>query len=375
MSNEALPKEILQLIKPQQVRSYALAKGWQRVPGVNGKIALFSHPQGQWDQLLVPMDESLDDYAKRLRDVVENLAEFESLPVVEVLNDLMAWDADTLRYRVASSATGRGSIPLMEGIQLLEGAKRSILAAACSVLNPVTHHPRMSRSEAQQLLHACHLGQTERGSYSVSLSCPLRAVEQDQALLPGNEPFTRRAVAMLMRSLSRMIVAIEADTIPDVFKTVPEEPVISANLCEALLQMQPEDENSHLDVKASWATTLPPQNPIPSMVRIKREYFPIIEDVSKKLLPAQAPAAALFVGYIVSLGGEPGEDGRMQGEATLAVMHEEQIQLVRVDLSSDNWHVAHAALGAHGIVRIKGILHRGTRVHRITDIIEFAQVQ
>ena len=344
MLHEGLPKNILQLIKPQQVRSYALAKGWQRVPDVNGRIALFNHPNGNWDQLIVPMDESFDDYANRLRDVIENLAAFESRPVVEVLNDLITPDADILRYRVASLATGRGSIPLMDGIQLLEGAKRSILAAACSVVSPITYHPRMSRTEAQQLLSACHLGQTERGSYSVSVSCPLRAVEQDQVLIQGVEPFTRRAVATLMRSLSRIVGAIEADTIPHVFEQVPGEPVISANLCEALLQMQPHDENSQLDVKASWATTLPPQAPIPNIIRIKQEYFPIIEDVSKKLLPAQAPAAALFVGYIVNLGGEPGEDGRMQGEATLAVMHEEQMQLVRVDLSPDYWQVAHAAL-------------------------------
>ena len=128
---------------------------------MNGRIALFSHPDGEWDQLIVPMDESFDDYAQRLRDVIENLATFESRPAVEVLDDLITPDADIIRYRVASPVTGRGSIPLMEGIQLLEGAKRSILAAACSVVNPITYHPRMSRAEAQQLLNACHLGQTE----------------------------------------------------------------------------------------------------------------------------------------------------------------------------------------------------------------------
>jgi hypothetical protein len=375
MSNEALPKGILQLIKPQQVRTYALAKGWQRVPDVNGRIALFNHPQGHWDQLIVPMEESFDDYAKRLRDVVENLAAFESRPLIEVLNDLINVDADTLRYRVASPETGRGSIPLMEGIQLLEGAKRTILAAACSVVSPVAYHPRMSRTEAQQLLSACHLGQTERGSYSLLVSCPLRAVEQDQALVPGVEPFTRRAVATLMRSLSRIVGAIEADTIPNVFQAAPDQPVISANLCEALLDMRPQDENSQLDVKVSWATTFPPRAAIPSIVRIKHEYFPIIEDVSKKLRPAQAPAGALFVGYVANLGGEPGDDGRMQGEATLSVMYEEQMQLVRVDLSPDNWHVAYVALEAHGFVRIRGIFHRGTRVHRITDISEFAKLE
>ena len=85
MSNNSLPKEILRLIKPQQVRGYAIAKGWQRVPNVNCGIALFNHPKGKWDQLIVPMDESFDDYANRLRDVVENLAGFESRSVAEVL--------------------------------------------------------------------------------------------------------------------------------------------------------------------------------------------------------------------------------------------------------------------------------------------------
>ena len=135
MKDETLPKDILQLIKPQQVRGYAIAKGWQRVPNVNGDIALFNYPGAQWDQLIVPMDESIDDYSNRLRDVVEILAQFESRPVTQILNDLLTPESDILRYRVASPATGRGSIPLIEGIQLLEGARRSLLAAACSVVS------------------------------------------------------------------------------------------------------------------------------------------------------------------------------------------------------------------------------------------------
>ncbi|TVS21027.1 MAG: hypothetical protein EA424_00980 [Planctomycetaceae bacterium] len=375
MVDSLLPSSILQLLKPQQVRSYALAKGWQRIPGVNGDIALFQHPAGQWDQLIVPMDESLDDYPRRLRDVIENLANFENRPVEEVLNDLLSPDADILRYRVISPATGRGTIPLVDGIQLLEGARRSILAAACSVVQPHPYHPRMSRTEAQQLLNACQLGQTERGSYSVSIACPLRAVEQDQDLLPDIDPFTRQAIALLMRSVSRIISAIEADTVPAVFDEVPEAPVVSANLCEALLQAQPQDGQSVLDVSASWATTLPPKTPLPTKVRIKHEYFPIIQDISRKLRPAVAPTADLFVGYIANLGGQPGEDGRMQGEATLSIVYEEQIQSARVDLSPEWWGIAHAALGSHGIVRFRGVFHRGARLHRITNITEFALVQ
>ncbi len=338
-------------------------------------MAPFGHSDAAFNQLIVPTDESVIDYGRRVRDIVQNLSEFESRPQIEVLNDLINPDADILRYRVASRATGRGSIPLIEGIRLLEGAKRSILSAACSVVNPVAHHPRMSRTEAQQLLEACQLGQTERSSYAVSVSCPLRAVEGDEPLLPGAEPFMRRTVATLMRSASRVVTAIEADSVPDVFRPAANQPVVSANLCDAILQMQPTDENSYLDIKVSWAATLKPAELIPGQVRIKYEYFPIIEDISKKLRPAQAPAVSLFVGYVDTLGGEPGDDGRMRGEAVISVMYEEQMQPARIDLSGDDWQVAYAALGAHGIVRFKGILHRGTRMHRVTEVGEFARVQ
>lgn len=375
MKDDALPTNILQLIKPQQVRSYALAKGWKRMQGVNGGIALYNHPSTEWDQLLVPMEDSFDDYAKRLRDVVDTLANFERRPVSELLNDLINSDADIIRYRVASTATGRGSIPLTEGIKLLEGARRSIMAAACSAINPIRCHPRMTRTESQQLINACHLGQTERGSYSVSVACPLRAVEQDQPLLSGSEPFTRLAVATLMRSLSRIVTAIDDDNVSEILQQRSDEPVVSANLCEAVLQMQPQDEGSQLDVRVSWASTLAPPSAIPSIVRIKHEYFPFISDVAKKLRPNETPSSSEFFGYVVELDGQPGDDDQMQGEATLSVMHEEQAQLVRVDLSPEDWQTAHKAFGDHGLVRVRGTFHRGTRIHHITGISDFGQLK
>lgn len=373
--HDPFPKSLLKLITPQQVRSYALAKGWQRVAAVNGDIALFQHPGGNFDQLIVPMDESLDDYGKRLREVVGNLAEFEARPAAEVLTDLIAPESDTLRYRVASLATGRGSIPLVDGIRLLDGAKRSILAASCSVVNPVAHHPRMSRAEAQQLLCACHLGQTENESYAISVSCPLRAVEQDQPLLPGHEPFTRRAVSLLMRSISRLVSAIESDNIPSVFQAGPQQPALSANLCDALLQMQPQEEGSHLDIKASWAATLPAQAPIPAAVRIKHEYFPIIGDVFKELQAEKAPESSLFVGYVDTLNGQPDGEGRMQGDATISIVHEEELRKAHVELNPKDYQVAIHAHSIAGAVKFKGILHLGRRTHRISNISEFARVE
>jgi hypothetical protein len=375
MSNEMLPRTLLRQVTSQRMRAYAQANGWRRVAGVNGGIALFDHPGASWDQLLVPMDETYDDYDRSVLEVIRTLSGFESRAPWEVLNDLLMFDSDVLRFRVGSAAARRGTLPLSEGIRLLEGARRSLLAAASSVIDPVSHHPRMTRAEALQFVNACQMGQTERGSFTATVSCPLHAVEEDPRSLGDVEPFARSATSFLMRSLHRVVVAIEADEVSAVFRQDDSAPTLSANFCDALLKMQPPEESSTLTVSATWASTLPPRPETPTRVRVKHEYFSIVEEISRRLRPVKAPAASLFVGYVETLNGQPGDDGRMQGETTLSTIHEEEMIKARADLGPDDYQKAVDAHRTAAPVRFKGILHRGHRVHRVAEIHDFSILQ
>ncbi len=325
MTYETRPRDLLRLISPQEVRTYAKAKGWRRVEGINGEIALFEHLEAPWEQLVVPMDETFDDYDKRIFEVIQTLAGIEARPVAEILDDLLMPDSDVLRFRVTSSVTARGLVPLIEGTNLLSGARKSLLASACSVLNPVPFHSQLRRPEALQFIGGCQLGQTERGSFTIAVSCPLRTVEPDGSSLAGAEPFTRSATSLLIRSLHRMVRAVEADRATEALEPNESEPVLSANLCDAQLQRRPSGELSSLGVSISWASTLPPQIPTPLTVRIKTEHFRFIEDLYQKLRPTEAIASALFIGKVVTLKGRPGPDGRIHGETTLALLHDEEI--------------------------------------------------
>ena len=375
MRSDALPSDLLLLVKPEQVRRYALAKGWRRVSGVNGDIALFNHPHEQWNQLIVPMDERSIDYPKRVRDLVEILAESESRTSAEVLNDLLAGDADLIRYRRASTAAARGTLPLGEALRLLDGAYKSLLASACSVVKPAAYHPRMSYGGAQQLMRACQFGQTEQQSFTITIACPLRAVEADQNVLAGAEPFARSAVALLVRSVGRIVRAIESDEVPGAWADSPGEPPLSSNLCEALLEMQPGDDDSALTLSVAWAAVLPGPKDIAPSVRIKNSYFPLIEDVYKELRRAEPTVQSLFVGYVDTLSGQPGPDGRVQGETTLSVVYEEEMRKARVDLNADDYQVAIDAHRTAGTVKFKGVFHPGRRIHRISGVNEFARLQ
>ena len=377
MRHRELPVDLLQLVTPQQARSYALAKRWQRVREVDGDIALFERSGTDFAQLIVPMDSSADDYPRRIADVVDTLAEVESRAAMQVLQDILRPDSDVMRYSVVSEDAKAGVLPLQDGIRLLQGARRSLLAAACSVVSPSHHHPRMSRTEATQLVDACQLGQTERGSFTAAIVCPLRAVEQEQTLIQGAEPFTRRATSLLMKSASRLVRAIEFDQVPTVYEDDLNEPMLSANLCEALLRMQPQGERSVLSVSVNWASTLPPaenQSP-PGVVRIRHEYFEIIADVFKKLRPSQAPTESLFIGQVDALNGDIGDDGRMQGEVTLLLLHEEELVKARTELNPDEYQTAVDAHRIAGFIRCSGILHLGRRTHRLTNVSGFLELE
>ncbi|HEV3004507.1 MAG TPA: hypothetical protein VGX78_08590, partial [Pirellulales bacterium] len=189
------------------------------------------------------------------------------------------------------------------------------------------------------------------------------------------EPFARSAVGLLVRSVGRIVRAIESDDLPGAWVHLPGEPPLSSNLCEALLEMQPGEEDSALTLSVAWAATLAAPKDVPPTVRIKNSYFPLIEDVYNELRRAEPAVQSLFVGYVDTLSGQPGSDGRVQGETTLSVVYEEQIRKARVDLNADDYQAAVEAHRTAGTVKFKGVFHPGRRVHRISDVTEFARLQ
>jgi hypothetical protein len=118
----------------------------------------------------------LKDFDLLMARAITVLADFEERPVHELLADLLLPDSDVLRFQESSPSAAAGDVPFDHGLSLLNGARKTLLAAACSTLRPASFHRRMSLTEAEQFLQRCRLGQTERGSFIITVACPLDAV-------------------------------------------------------------------------------------------------------------------------------------------------------------------------------------------------------
>jgi hypothetical protein len=286
MAYKELAEDLLQAVDPQNLRSYALATGWMRAGIVGRRFAVFSHPSDELDQVLVPLNVLAPDYGRRIGDAVLVLAEREKRSPQEILRDLLQADSDLLRFRIVSSDASRGTLPLEEAIDLLGGAKQALLAAACSVVAPDRrHHPRLSRAEAQEMLAACRMGQTERGSFTVTVACPIQSVGTDSSE-PEKVPFARKATQVLMASAQRLLSAIDQGDLDAVERTTEGEASVTTNFCEALLTMQPPTDRSFLAISCSWAPSLPvPGSEIPREVIFGGEHFPALESIYRRLQP------------------------------------------------------------------------------------------
>lgn len=401
MSYKGLPEQLVARINSVDARGYAIASGWRRLPGINGKVAVYNHPSSDLDQLIVPLDAGLSDYGQRMAEVVANLAEKEGRPATEILDDLLLPPSDVLRFRIDEPGSRAGSLPLDQGIELLTGARKALLSAACSVIQPQPFHSRLSRAEAEQLVRSSTLGQTERGSFTAVISCPLEAGPGPRAVLPptptfptfgepdieptprqeaddqSRTPFTRQVTSLLMRSVVRITSALDGDDPDSLLNSEGHEAPLSSNFCEALLDMRPVGERSSLRLAATWSRSLlpPAKAPPPSMVQLRREYFPAIERLAGHLRPTREPQVSHFIGIVDSLHGNPDEDGLVRGEVQLLILNQEEMTRARVTLNANDYHTALEAHGVGGYVSLNGVLFRGDRVHRIVEVTNFKSLK
>ena len=373
--------QLLQLarqILPTEARNYAKVHGWEPVTTAKGRIWVFRHRVQKLRQLVIPKDQDDDAYAQAVAEVLQRIAEDEKRSPITVASDLLMPNSDIIRFRVAGDDILSGNLSLEDGAYLIEGAKRAILSSACSVVNKIPHHPRMSRSEAAEMLKACKFGQTEYGSFVAKIACPLNAVETNAPLLDATMPFVRHATILLVSACHKIIEGIENDTVLTLIEKNSADPIITSNLCDALLRMQGVREKGSLGIDITWASN--PNIPLPDVPRkvvFKAEYFRTVDEIQKALRPKkESEGTQTLLGTVETLNGDVGEDGRRSGEVILALLLEdEEVVRARAVLGPDEYA---RAVQAHDkgrtYVMVKGVLQRGNRIGILSQVESFQNV-
>ncbi len=203
-----LSESLLRQLSPAQVRWYAVQAGWKPVDGVKRPVIVLNHPTDKLTQLQIPTAGSDRERAFLMEEAIRRLAEAENRPACEILNDLAAPAADILRVRVESRDEQAGSLPLDRRASPFRGRPRFAIGRrvqrtpTASLLSPA------DLRAAQAFLRGCRVGQTERGSFVVTILSPVIPDvapslfnNGDAAIDWVQEPYERRVTLLLMQAL------------------------------------------------------------------------------------------------------------------------------------------------------------------------------
>ena len=272
--------DALRAVTPEALTAYAQAAGWS-VQERYGEHSDVYVAEGLPD-IIIPRTERLGDYASVVARMIDVFAQVADQDELTVYRSLVTADRDVVRVRVGESDDG--SVTLDDGANLIGGAQDMLASAARSLRDRRSvYHGRMDR-EAEDLLKRVRLGQTDQGSFVVTLLTPV-VPRQVPTLVPDpedrNAPIERRLTRRLVEALHAAREMVERTAAGD--DGAFDESVasgVSANLCEALVRIiQPFPT---LDVGVSWARTRSTAGP-DALVRFGRANAALLKEVARSL--------------------------------------------------------------------------------------------
>jgi hypothetical protein len=316
------------------LKAYLDAENWQRNGTYAGKAAIYHKTDGggQTSEVLVPLRDDLADYAASMGRALATLARVEGRDEDVVFADLSAAGADVVRLR-APQADAEGTIALSHGVAIYREAENLMLAAACAAREPRRSYHARKIAEVRDFLDGVRLGQTERGSYVVTIRSPiapaLRRSEPRLSLFDlglTDEPFPRAVTLKLAEALESVrgavSQAIDNDRFDAFEAAVPRG--VNANFCDALAQLS--EHGAGLEVSIAWARVRPTAGPA-RQFRFSRDIARVLQEAAVEFRKNEPKLDENVEGFVIHLDRPP---ERFDGHATLRVLLDGRPRRVRV---------------------------------------------
>jgi hypothetical protein len=371
-----------QNITPTDLRDFAKFLGWQQLAeAIADGLFVLSNPHFERRQLVFPMSADAPDYTDAVTLTLNKLAEIQSTPINVLVNQLLAIKDDALSFKVIEPRNETSFIPLTYAAAAINGTKEILLAAASSVLRPQVHHPRLSRSEAYELVEKSKFRHTEKGSFIINVSTPVRALDVSGNLYSEDIPFVRQTTLAINHGISKLVRAIQADTLDTLVDQLraSANPEISSNLCKAITSFQEAHNDFDLFIDFKWSGTVPMSTVdiVPSSIKIQKEYFSRIDDVRRELKATEEQnIEEVFMASVEHLAGDIGNDGRRSGEVILNLYKEGEIIRARTALTAEQYADADTShMTADSYIKIKGMLRPGNQPRTLNDISSFELIR
>jgi hypothetical protein len=338
----------LSTIVPVDTAAYLRTHGWREAERTDLRCAVWVKSLERDEfEVLLPLDRGFRDYALRMAELLATLELVEKRSQLEILRDISTTFADVIRIRSQHEGSKDGSLSLAGGVSLVENARDLLLAAACATVSKRAYFPTRKPDAAIQYIEKLRMGQTERGSFVMTIQSPVPPALQG-ALFPQEdlpeaaEPFERRVTKTLMRAIAALREAADESAATGDIRPFREAvPLgVSANLCDALVGLQEGTDSDWLEIGMSWAPARRmAEEAIRSSIRIPRDVSPVLQEAGRVFKQVASFEEITLQGFVTDLHRE---DSRA-GTITVSAVVEDRFRKVRIDLDPSDYDLAIAA--------------------------------
>jgi hypothetical protein len=368
MKARILDATALMAITPAAVRAYLNAEGWRRLEAY-GKFSevYVLESEGKTHEIIVPFTTDIGDYASAIAEVIRHVSAIEGRDELALYADLSRADRDVLRVR-APEADDDGSIGIDSGVEIVQSARDVLASAACAAIETRRAYHLGKVQQAADYMRRVRLGQTEQGSFIVTLLAPIPPAlvgSQEPALWPDfdAEPYERKVTRTLATALQATHDAVIASNRGEglaAFTNVVSKGV-SANLCEALASIT--DQANGTELSVTWAKTRPAPMPREA-VKFNRSDAELLREAGRQLRLQEPRRDERLIGYVTHLRRME-ED--VEGNATLKALVDGKPRSLSVTLPPREYTVAILAHDRRAPVTLVGDIEMTGKRWRVTE--------
>lgn len=330
-------------LPPINLSSYLEKKGWVKDGSVGSKAIIWHRSEEKnYDfEVIQPIDTSVRGFEQKINEAIKSISEFENRKPSLVLDDILNFYADLVKIRVVHNDVESGSIPLDDGVLLIEKSKDLLIASTLSTFKKKKYFSGCRPIDAQDFISKLRLGQTEIGSFIVNLISPI-TVSQNVQEESDKTSLTRSVITNLSKSLASISSAIEKySTDKDVFhfeKIVSDG--VSANLCDALVGLSGSSKARSFEISIKLAGVELDEQKIKTHYSFRPSQLPAIENASEFYKGNYVLDNYTALGLITKMKHIQGEDF---GEVTINSKVNGSYKNVTIQLAlEDYWNAVQA---------------------------------
>ncbi|MFM0287927.1 hypothetical protein [Paraburkholderia megapolitana] len=358
-------------VSSDQLRAYLERNQWFE-DGKIRNVATIWHRQNNEDAEIVLPLSYVKDYWQRMRDALSSIASFEERAVPEVLNDVKRLFASVITIRVVHDDTNDGTIPINDGVLLIEKARDLLSAAARSLYAKRKQFTRGAPKQAKEYLETLLLGQTEIGSYVVNVIAPVQTAAVGPEMVT-TIPLAQAITSNLVTGLSALEKATSAYEEKGDLGAFDEAVLAgaSSNMCDALLGFSGEKHSRTFEIVVTTAPS-PLFETKPAKFVFDGKHVEVLEKATGYYKGDYVLPERRLIGYITKLSRPKDEtSGTITIDSTVGDVERK----VQVELMGDDYHQAVVAHDNSKIVRVDGDVHVKSKSARLLNPKNFGVIE